>query len=318
MQIDELLQLFAQGCRRQHLIGDENAGVVAGLDLEGRLYAVWNGQVLHRVNPTALTGQSTMEGYLNPGGDGLWPAPEGSCFGYQYATDKWRVPPGLSGARYRLVSADKNQAVIRAEVDLINARGIGLPTAFERRITVCSVPDGMEMQVTECLTYLGSHPPRAAQCLLAPWTLAQFDCGPGCEVVFPARNAADIWDLYDPSDDQRRSDGTLWHTRTEGNRRYQIGLSKKVKWIEYRNPSQGLCVRRTTDPLSADCRHIDIGDRPVDRKPMKAGARFSVYNATNGFMEIEAAGGCPRRLEPGVTLTLTVHTRFSKTGAKNN
>lgn len=51
---------------------------------------------------------------------------------------------------------------------------------------------------------------------------------------------------------------------------------------------------------------------------MKAGARYSVYNDTNGFMEIEAAGGCPRRLEPGVTLTLTVHTRFSKTGEKSN
>ncbi|MBU4199513.1 MAG: hypothetical protein KKG09_04975 [Verrucomicrobia bacterium] len=318
MHANEFLRLFSQGSRRYHLVGNEQCGLVAGLDLEGRLYALWQGNVLHRVNPAAVLGQSTRECYLNPGGDGLWPAPEGSCLGYHYATGRWCVPPGLSGARYTLVSFAGGQAVIRAEIDLINARGIGVPVVFERRIKLCPADDGLEMQVTEALTYLGPQPLHAAQGLLVPWTLAQFDCGPGCEVVFPACPTGEIVDLYDPSEDQRWSDATLVHTRTEGNRRYQIGLGKKTPWIEFRDPRQGLCVRRTAEPLAKAWRYIDIGDRPVDRKPMKAGARFSVYNATNGFMEIEAAGGCPRRLEPGVTLTLTVHTRFSKTGAKNN
>ena len=53
---------------------------------------------MNRVNPDAIAGLSTREAYLNPGGDGLWPAPEGTCFGYQYATGDWRVSPGLSSA----------------------------------------------------------------------------------------------------------------------------------------------------------------------------------------------------------------------------
>ena len=110
MTIQELLERFERGTKRAHVIGGEKAGVVAGLDLEGRLYAVLNGEVLNRVNPQALAGISSQQAYLNPGGDGLWPAPEGTCMGYLYATGGWRVPPGLSGARYRLTQSAANSA----------------------------------------------------------------------------------------------------------------------------------------------------------------------------------------------------------------
>ena len=36
MTCQELLDLFAKGRKRYHLIGTDRAGVVAGLDLEGR------------------------------------------------------------------------------------------------------------------------------------------------------------------------------------------------------------------------------------------------------------------------------------------
>jgi len=311
MTLDELRKLFGKGKKRCHLIGDEQAGVLAGLDLEGRLYAVLGGQVLNRVNADAVLGTSTRDAYLNPGGDGLWPAPEGSRLGYEYPTGDWRVPPGLTGARYWLVKEAEGSAVIRAEIDLVNDAGLGIPTAFERRVQVEAQPDGMTMAVTECIEYLGAETLSSEQCLLAPWTLAQFDCGPGCEVQFPEVEPDAVWDLYEPSDEQRSSLDGYWHTRTDGSCRYQIGLGPEVEWIEFIDPERGLHAYRTAEPLPYGLRYIDITDRPPDRLPKDKGIRFSVYSDTTGFMEIEAAGGSPDELTPGFVSAVSVRTAYS-------
>ncbi len=94
MNAAKLLSACARAGKRVHRIGSLDAGVIVGLDLEGRWMAVHGGQVLNRANPEAIDGQSTRERYLNPGGDGLWPAPEGTSLGCQYATGAWRVPEG--------------------------------------------------------------------------------------------------------------------------------------------------------------------------------------------------------------------------------
>lgn len=314
MKCRELLELCATGRKRCHLLGTESAGGVIGLDLEGRLFAVLKGEVLNRVNPKAVLGTSNQDGYLNPGGDGLWPAPEGSCLGYEYAIGRWRVPPGLSGARYWITESTPATTTIRAELDLINSSGLGIPAAFERRVSLATTGDSLAMTVVESIEYLGACRWRRDECLLAPWTLAQFDCGPDCEVVFPAVAPAGIWDLYDPSDDQRRlGSDHLWHTRTDGSQRYQIGISDAVDWIEYRDPRCGLTVRRSAERLPAALAYIDIADRPPTEPPQAGlGARFSVYSDTNGFMEIEAAGGCPTAMAPGQVMAVTVTTVYSK------
>jgi len=312
MNVRELIELFGKGTKRCHLIGGEEAGVVAGLDLEGRLFAVLDGEVLNRVNPEAFLGTTTREEYLNPGGDGLWPAPEGSRLGYEYPTGDWRVPPGLSGARYWVAESGPDQATIRAEIDLINDQALGVPTAFERRIRVRPEASGMTMVVTECIEYLGARKLSREECLLAPWSLAQFDSGPGCEVLFPGVDPACIWDLYDPSDDQRRLEEGVWHTRTDGAKRYQIGLAEAVDWIEYVDPRRGLRARRTAEKLPADLRHIDITDSPPDQDPADRAIRLSVYSDTTGFMEIEAAGGCPAEIAPGAAMPLTVTTTYCR------
>jgi len=116
---------------------------VAGLDLEGRLYAVLEGEILNRVNPAAFTGQSVPDDYLNPGGDGLWPAPEGTVFGYEYASGSWRVPPAITGARYRVAAATAKSATIEAEIDLVNSRQLGVPTIFRRGVGVSAVKEGL-------------------------------------------------------------------------------------------------------------------------------------------------------------------------------
>jgi len=315
MKCNELLELCATGRKRCHLVGTEAAGVVIGLDLEGRLFTVLHGEVLNRVNPKAVLGTSNRDGYLNPGGDGLWPAPEGSCLGYEYAIGRWRVPPGLSGARYWITESAPAATTIRAEIDLINAFGLGIPAAFERRVSLAATGNSLAVTVVESVAYLGTRQLRRDECLLAPWTLAQFDCGSGCEVVFPAVAPAGIWDLYDPSGDQRRLEDGLWHTRTDGGKRYQIGISAAVDWIEYRDPRRGLAVRRSAERLPSSLAYIDIADRPPNEQPQAGlGARFSVYSDTSGFMEIEAAGGCPTEMAPGQAMAVTVQTLYSKSG----
>lgn len=314
MKATLLLKAFAQAGRRAHLVGSVDAGVIAALDMEGRLFTVLDGEVLNRVNPEAIAGQSTRQRYLNPGGDGLWPAPEGTSLGYQYSTGAWRVTPGLCAARYLLGEATATSALICAEVDLVNNRGLGVPAVFKRRIAVVPGRRSVTVRVVESITYIGRAPLRRSACLLAPWTLCQFDCGPGCEVVFPCAQKAAVWDLYDdPSDGQRTWSGPLCRTRTDGAQRYQIAIDASAPWIEFRDPRRGLVVRRKAAPLPAGQSYIDIRDASPDAAPGKKGVRYSVYCDTANFMEIEAAGGCPAIIRPNDEMGVTVSTRFTRT-----
>ncbi len=85
MQLEELSQLFKNSLRRHHLVGDARAGVLIGLDLEGRLFAVSGGEVLNRVNPAAFEGPFHHGVLSHPGGDGLWPAPKDRAWRREYA-----------------------------------------------------------------------------------------------------------------------------------------------------------------------------------------------------------------------------------------
>ena len=314
MKATRILKAFARAGKQVQFVGDLSAGVIIALDLEGRLFTVLDGEVLNRVNLEAIAGDSTRELYLNPGGDGLWPAPEGTSLGYQYSTGAWRVTPGLRAARYLVVQAAMRRAEVAAEVDLINAQGRGIPTIFTRQITVTPGRRSVTVRTVETVTYIGRTPLRRSECLLAPWTLCQFDSGPGCEVVFPCATKAAVWDLYDdPSDAQRDWQGGLCRTATNGSQRYQIALGPAVRWIEFRDPRRHLAVRRTALPLPAGHAYIDIRDAAPETAPGRKGVRYSVYSDTAGFMEIEAAGGCPAVIGPGTEMCLGVTTEFRRT-----
>ncbi len=307
----ELVELFKAGTRRYHIVGTVENGVIVGLDLEGRLYTVIDNQVVSRVNPEAFTTITTRKGYINPGGDGLWPAPEGTKLGYEYSTNAWRVPPGLTSANYCLTQTAVNQATVEAEIDLINASGCGIPTIFRRKITVAQAENGLNVITTASIEYIGNLELKEDECLLAPWTLCQFDCAPGCEVICPAIHPEMLWDMYEPSDSERRQDNGLWHIRTDGMRRFQVGLAPDIPWIELRNPMLNLRVRRNANPLPADQHYIDIVDAPPDSLPDSKQVRYSVYCDREKFVEIEAAGGCTSRLTPGTVLELQVMDQFS-------
>ena len=314
MKAERLLKALARNGKRAVLVGGLDAGVIVALDLEGRWFAVLDGEVLNRVNPEAVSGQSTRERYLNPGGDGLWPAPEGTAVGYEYAAGTWRVPPGLRAARFLVTRSAARSVTVGAEVDLVNNLGLGIPALFERRLSVSSGRGAVTVRAVESIAYSGRAPLRRSDCLLAPWSLSQFDCGPGCEVVFPCRRKAAVWDLYDqPSDGQRTWGTGLCRTRTDGAQRYQIAIGAEVPWIEFHDPRRGLTVRRKAAPLPQGQSYIDIRDTSPACLPARKGVRYSVYGDLSGFMEIEAAGGCPQFLRPGGVMSVAVCTRFAVT-----
>lgn len=314
MKATRILEAFVRAGKQIQLVGDLDAGVVIALDLEGRLFTVLNGEVLNRVNLDAIAGESTPKHYLNPGGDGLWPAPEGTSLGYQYSTGAWRVTPGLRAARYLVSTAVRNSAEIVAEVDLINAQGRGVPTLFKRSVSVIPGKRSVTVRTNESITYVGPTTLRRADCLLAPWSLCQFDSNLGCEVVFPSTRKADVWDLYpDRSDAQRQWGKSSCRTATNGSQRYQIAIGARVPWIEFRDARRGLVVRRQAGSPPAGQSYIDIRDAAPDTNPTRKGVRYSVYNDPAKFMEIEAAGGCPAVLRPNDELSLQVTTRFTRT-----
>jgi len=314
MKATRILKEFTKAGKQVHLVGDLHAGAIIALDMEGRLFTTLGGEVLNRVNLDAIAGESTQKMYPNPGGDGLWPAPEGTTLGYQYSTGAWRVTPGLRAARYLVTKATKRSAEVVAEVDLINAQGRGIPTLFKRQITVTPGRRSVTVRVMESITYIGCTPLRRADCILAPWTLCQFDSGSGCEVMFPSTRKADVWDLYnDPSDAQRDWRGPLCRTATNGLLRYQIAIGEQVPWIEFRDPRRGLVVHRKAGSLPAGQSYIDIRDAAADVAPGRKGVRYSVYSDTANFMEIEAVGGCPAIIRPDTEMSVEVTTRFDRT-----
>ena len=235
--------------------------------------------------PEAILGITDRSGYLNPGGDGLWPVPEGTCFGYGYATGEWRVPPGLTGAKFKVTEKALNQATIEAEVDLINASGLGIATIFRRAVTIITESGNIKVRVIKTIEYIGSQTLSRKECLLAPWSLSQFDCCPGCEVIFPEVDASEVWDMYDLGDECRSIKDGFWHTKTDAKARYQIGLGTQVPWIELQLPSKNLKIRRTARALSAEQEYIDIIDAPSEEQPSNKGVRYSVYTDSDGFSE---------------------------------
>lgn len=313
MNGNELIKLFEKSGKRCHLIGSTENGVVAGLDLEGRLFAIMNGQVVNKVNPAAILGISNRSTYLNPGGDGLWPAPEGTCFGYEYSSGKWRVPPSLSGAKFRVIEDSPNHSIIEAELDLINASGLGIPTIFRRNVSVGIAKFALVVNVIESIEYIGTKTFSKKECVLAPWTLCQFDSEAGSEVIFPKTHDSMLWDLYEPSSGKRYVEDKLWHTKTDGGIRYQIGIDNSVEWIEFRNPAKNIIVKRYAGKLPAGQEYIDIADAPPDKIPSDKKTKFSVYSDPSFFMEIEAVGGCPEKIEPGVVMSVEVTTEYTKT-----
>ena len=305
----ELIDLLSQSYRRSHLVGTLENGVIAALDMEGRLFTVVNNNVISRVVPSAIINRSNKNTFQNPGGDTLWPAPEGTTLGYEYATGKWRVPPSITGATWEVISHEKDRSVIRAEIDLINNLQVGIPCEFERSIEINQQDERFVQNVTETIRYIGEKTLQEGEFLLAPWSLCQFDSGDGGKVVMPPPEEGDIWDMYEPSDSQRRLHDGLYIVDTNTQHRFQVGLSSNVPWIEYIFKNR-FRVKRYVDKLPSGHSYIDIADAPPNQLPSQKGVKLSIYCDPSGFMEIEACGGCPDVMKPDTELSVKITTEY--------
>lgn len=305
----ELIDLLSQSYRRSHLIGTLENGVIAALDMEGRLFTVVNNNVISRVVPSAIINRSNKNTFQNPGGDTLWPAPEGSTLGYEYATGEWRVPPTITGAVWEVISQDKDRSVIRAEIDLINNLQVGIPCEFERTIELNQQDERFVQNVIETIRYIGRKTLHKGEFLLAPWSLCQFDSGKDGKVVMPPPKEGDIWDMYESSDSQRGFNNGMYIVETNTKNRFQLGLGTDVPWIEYILKDR-FRVKRYVDKLPSGYSYIDIADAPPDQLPSQKGVKLSVYCDPSGFMEIEACGGCPDVMKPGAELSVKIITEY--------
>lgn len=306
----ELLYLFEQAYRRTHVVGTKEDGVIIALDLEGRFFTVMNNRVISKVNPAAILTRPDKDKFQNPGGDVLWPAPEGSCFGYEYATGSWRVPPSVTGAVWKVVSRSDNGCLIRAEIDLVNNQQTGIPCEFERHIYIEKKGNVLVQKVKEVIRYIGKRTLTRTEFSLAPWSLCQFDSSESGTVYMPAPPAEDdIWDLYDLSNEQRNIQEKLYAVRTKTPKRFQLALSKNVAWIQYVD-NGNYQVKRYAGSLPAGQSYIDIADTLPDVFPSDKGVSLSVYCDPSDFLELEVCGGCTEKLETGNELFADITTEF--------
>lgn len=306
----ELTDLLSKSHRRSHLTGTAENGIIVALDLEGRLFTIVNNKVISRVVPSAVINRSNKHAYQNPGGDALWPAPEGSICGYEYTTGGWRVPPSITGAVWEVISYTTENIVIRAEIDLINNRQIGIPCEFERHISIELYEKGLKQNVTEIIRYIGKKVINNGDFLLAPWSLCQFDSGAYGKVIIPVSDEENIWDMYDSSKEQRNIVENHLVINTETPKRFQIAMDEKVKWVKYVMENEFIVKRSVSDLLPGQ-RYINIADSPPTEIPLDRGVKLSVYCDPSGFMEIEGCGGCPAELQPGSEMRIDILTEYS-------
>jgi hypothetical protein len=308
----DLIDLMHESHRRVHVLGTPENGIVAALDLEGRLFAVVNGLVINRVVPSAIVNRTNRHGYLNPGGDALWPAPEGTCFGYEYNTGKWRVPPAITGAVWEVAEQSENSVMIKAEIDLVNNRQNGIPCEFERHIEIEHSGKSMIQKVTELIRYFGVKTLNQDEFSLAPWSLCQFDSGIGCKVIMQPPSTEDIHDMYNSSLTKRAISGDKYVVDTKTDFRFQLVLGESVPWVEYIKGNV-FRVKRYVGNLPPGQHYIDISDAPPEQFPSDFGVKLSIYCDPADFMEIEACGGCCDTLVPGTELSVNVTTEYIST-----
>ena len=336
MLIKELIDGYKAAGRRYHIVGTETDGIIIALDVEGRIFAFKDGKILNRVNADAIAGISTRAGYINPGGDGFWPAPEGSRMGFEYSSGEWRVPPSLTNARWLVAESNTKSegdfnmigilnsdygasdldygaagpiyhGLFTAEVDLVNAAGTGMPFIFSRDVNVCSDEKHLYVEITEGIEYIGNREVPRDEAVIAPWSLCQFDCGKDCTLRLPKLAKDEYWDLYpwDSSCHRKETEDAI-EVEMVTDFRFQLALSPAAKCVEFIDRGRGFSVLRLAKRLDKGLDYIAIDDidyaLPCNNRPV----RFSAYCDPSGFMEIEACGGTPARLSKGVKTTVEV------------
>ena len=311
MNIEEIFDICSANGRRPLMISSGNSAVVAVPGMEGRLFFGYNSEAVSLFRREAAENISnTRTGYFNPGGDGLWPAPEGTKFGYEYSTGSWRVPSSLVSAQYEVVSCSSDSFEIAAEIDLINNQQLGIPCRFIRRASIREVDGAAVIEQFAAIEYIGSCELSPEVFSLAPWSLSQFTVNERTIARF-GEPGAPVRDLYMPSGELLASDGKVVTMKHDTVNRIQLALPEKSGFVELLLPDRNLQITRTSEALADGLHAIDIADAPPDQEPGEA-VRFSIYNDPSGFMELEAVGGCTEGILPGTVLGVNIKDVIKK------
>ena len=313
MSIEKVFNICKANGRRPIMITAGNSAVVAALSMEGRLFYAHNGEMTSLFRPEAAENISNSKnGFFNPGGDGLWPAPEGTCFGYEYSTGSWRVPAAMSGAQYEVIEQSSDSFTIAAEIDLVNNQLLGIPCRFIRKSTVKEAADGTTtIEQYDAIEYIGNRELSRSEFLLAPWSLSQFYVDDKTIARFGSVKG-EVRDLYAPSKELLTVKGDVTEMVHDKVNRIQLALPEESRFVELIVPDKKLVISRTSAALCDGLEAVDIADAPVDVKPAGA-VRYSIYNDPSGFMELEAVGGCVReKLVPGTVLGVNITNVIKK------
>ncbi|MBR2625986.1 MAG: hypothetical protein IKD23_06280 [Lentisphaeria bacterium] len=301
MNIEELVNICSRSGRRPQVISCGKAAVIAALGMEGRLFYAYNGEVVSLFRRESAENISTSKtGYLNPGGDGLWPAPEGTRFGYEYSTGSWRVPAAIISAQYDVVSQSADSLEIAAEIDLVNNQQLGIPCRFIRKVQVKELDNAAVIEQYDAIEYMGCCELAAGTFSIAPWSLSQFTVDKKTIARF-GDPGTPVRDLYQPSKELLSSDGKIVTMKHDDKNRIQLALPEKSSFVELLVPDKNLQITRTSAPLAENLHPVDIADFPPDADPGDP-VRYSIYNDPSGFMELETVGGCTDDLVPGTVL----------------
>ena len=313
MSIEEIFRICERNGRRPLIVRRGRVSAVAVQGMEGRLFFGMDGEAVSLFRREAAERISTSKsGYFNPGGDGLWPAPEGTRFGYEYASGSWRVPASLVSAQYEVVAQAEDRLEISAEIDLVNDQQLGLPCRFTRKLRVDERPDGAAViEQSDIIEYIGARELAAGSFLLAPWSLSQFAADDRSRAYFGDPGAAGVRDLYECSGKLLSAENGIFAMRRDPRRRIQLALPETSGFVALTLPGAGFRVTRTAHPLEAGLSPIDIADAPPDAGP-GAPVRFSIYSDPSGFMELEIAGGMPENLTPGKKMSMDTTTVIEK------
>ncbi len=305
MNTEQLFSICKENGRRPVMISAGNAAVTAVLGMEGRLFLTHNGELVSLFRPEAAEKISTAKsGYFNPGGDGFWPAPEGTKFGYEYSSGCWKVPAAIVSAQYELVELKSDSLTIAAEIDLINNQQLGIPCRFIRKVSVREDNGATVVDQQDVIEYTGCCELAPGTFSIAPWSLSQFNVDDRSIARF-GDPGTPIRDLYMPSRELLSSDGKVVSMKHDRQNRIQLALPENSRFVELLLPEKNLQITRTSAPLAANLHPVDIADYPPDAEPGSP-VRFSIYNDPSGFMELETVGGSAAELLPGTQLPVNM------------
>ncbi|MCC6795278.1 MAG: hypothetical protein IT366_09185 [Candidatus Hydrogenedentes bacterium] len=285
----------------------ERGSVLIPPRLNGRIFSQLDGELIHRLDTTALLNPSGVE-YNNLGGNSLWPAPEGGAFAFNYQPNSsaWYVQKGIAEAIPSVRPTSNGGAVVEKSITLTNRKGAEIDLVYRREVSLLPQDPAWEKYSLAGLAYAtidiwepaGEYSPDAV--LIAPWSLEQF---PGAEGVIAfgryaiGANAINRKFYGDP-DDRIEQRGEQFTFRLGGVERHQIGVrvESRPQFIGAFDPSREILLIRKTE--LQDALYFDIADNEQIDGPFSTADSYSIFNGGElGFFELETIGGM--RVENG-------------------